>query len=114
MLLGQIYAQLRRFDDAIATYDKAVELDPKNFRPILAKAIVLKAEGKEDQAQQLFATATSLAPDQFKDSIRRLATASPGDEAGLAVPESAPAPSASGDAPSGETRVPASPAPEAE
>ena len=115
MLLGQIYAQLRRFDDALATYDKAVELDPKNFRPILAKAIVLKADGKEDQAQQLFATATSLAPDQFKDSIRRLATAAPGNDAGLAVPESAPAPSGSASpnpGASGETRVPPSPSAE--
>ncbi|MEM9244918.1 MAG: tetratricopeptide repeat protein [Cyanobacteria bacterium P01_F01_bin.153] len=106
MLLGQIYAQLRRFDDAIATYDKAVELDPQNFRPILAKAIVLKADGKEDQAQQLFATATSLAPDQFKDSIQRLATADPGDNSGLAIPETAP-----GGVPGSETRTPPSPAP---
>ncbi|MEM1425639.1 MAG: tetratricopeptide repeat protein [Cyanobacteria bacterium P01_H01_bin.130] len=115
MLLGQIYAQLRRFDDALATYDKAVELDPKNFRPILAKAIVLKADGKEEQAQQLFATATSLAPDEFKDSIRRLATAAPGNDGGLAVPESAPAPggSAAPEGASGGTRVPPSPEPEA-
>ena len=106
MLLGQIYAQLRRFDDAIATYDKAVELDPQNFRPILAKAIVLKADGKEDQAQQLFATATSLAPDQYKDSIQQLATAAPDDDSGLAIPEAAP-----GGAPGGDTRTPPSPSP---
>ncbi|MEM9771960.1 MAG: tetratricopeptide repeat protein [Cyanobacteria bacterium P01_D01_bin.73] len=107
MLLGQIYAQLRRFDDAIATYDKAVELDPQNFRPILAKAIVLKADGKEDQAQQLFATATSLAPDQYKDSIQRLATAAPGDDTGLAIPEAG----ASGAPSGGETRTPPTPTP---
>ncbi|GAB4350019.1 MAG: tetratricopeptide repeat protein [Cyanophyceae cyanobacterium] len=73
MLLGQVYAELKRYDEAIAAYDAALKDDPKNFRPILGKAIVIKAQGDPQRANQLFATATSLAPERFKDSIRQLA-----------------------------------------
>ena len=96
MLLGQVYAELKRYDEAIEAYDAALKEDPKNFRPVLGKAIVVRAQGNAERADQLFATATSLAPDQFKDSIRKLATEAPDTGAGL-TPEvdaqpAAPAP----------------------
>lgn len=102
MLLGQVYAELERYDDAITAYDLAIDEDPENFRPLLAKAIVLRSKGQEQDAQSLFATATSLAPDRYKDSIRQLATESSpeaSEDAGEALldGEVAPAPS---DAPS--------------
>lgn len=81
LLLGQVYAELRRYDDAIAAYDSAIEADPESFRPVLAKAIVLRAKGQPDQADPLFASAVSLAPDQYKDAIRKLA-AEPDTSAG--------------------------------
>ncbi|NEQ34514.1 MAG: tetratricopeptide repeat protein [Leptolyngbya sp. SIO4C5] len=73
LLLGQVYAEADRLDEAIAIYDKAIEQDAQDFRPLLAKALVLQEQGKEDEAKPLFDNATALAPDQFKDQIQQLA-----------------------------------------
>ncbi|MEM1256160.1 MAG: tetratricopeptide repeat protein [Cyanobacteria bacterium P01_H01_bin.21] len=78
LLLGQVYAEQSRYDDAIAIYDTAIQ-DAQtlgggtpDFRPTLAKALVLRDTGNEDEAQPLFETALSLAPVQFKDRIQQL------------------------------------------
>lgn len=101
LLLGQVYAELRRYDEATAAYDKAIAEDPKNFRPLVAKAIVLKAQNKDQQAQDVFARAASLAPDRYKDSIRKLATeATAPAPAGVAPNTGSPSPAASSPTPS--------------
>jgi tetratricopeptide (TPR) repeat protein len=74
LLLGQVYAEGDRYDEAIAVYEQAIQSDRQDFRPVLAKALVLQAQGKDDQAQPLFTTAASLAPAQYKDQINQLAT----------------------------------------
>jgi tetratricopeptide (TPR) repeat protein len=107
LLLGEVYARQDRFEEAMATYDQAAQANQQDFRPILGKALVLKAQGKTDEAQPLFASAAALAPAQFKDQINKLASlpsptpspaASPAPEAAPAennaVPEAAPAPEA--------------------
>lgn len=77
LLLGQVYAEQSQFEDAIATYDTAIQ-DAQtlggtpDFRPTLAKGLVLKEMGREAEAKPLFETALSLAPVQFKDSIQQL------------------------------------------
>lgn len=77
LLLGQVYADQTRYGDAIAVYDTAIQ-DAQNqggtpdFRPTLAKALVLRETGQENDAQPLFETALSLAPVQFKDRIQQL------------------------------------------
>lgn len=77
LLLGQVYTDQASYDDAIAAYDAAIQ-DAENlggtpdFRPMLAKGLVLREIGKEAEAQPLFETALSLAPVQFKDSVQRL------------------------------------------
>lgn len=87
LLLGRVYADQKRFDEALAVYDEAAKANKEDFRPILAKAIVLKAQNKPDDAKPLFAKAAELAPARYKDQINQL-TAAP-----ATAPTTAPAPS---------------------
>jgi tetratricopeptide (TPR) repeat protein len=73
LILGQVYFDQKRFDEAIAVYEGIQKLDPQDFRPVLAKALVLKEQGKPEAAQPLFDSASALAPPQYKDEINRLA-----------------------------------------
>jgi tetratricopeptide (TPR) repeat protein len=73
LLLGRVYADQKRYDEAIAMYDEASKKDKQDFRPVLAKAIVLKAQGKTEEAKPLFGNAANLAPAQYKDQINQLA-----------------------------------------
>lgn len=73
LLLGRVYASDKRYPEAIAVYDQAIEEDRNDFRPVLAKAIVLKTQGKTDEAQLLFSQAASLAPAQYQEQINQLA-----------------------------------------
>ncbi|MEM7063826.1 MAG: tetratricopeptide repeat protein [Cyanobacteria bacterium P01_B01_bin.77] len=77
LLLGQVYAEQSRYDDAIAIYDTAIQ-DAQglggtpDFRPMLAKGLILRETGKESEARPLFENALALAPVQFKDRIQQL------------------------------------------
>ena len=71
VLLGSVYAKEKRYAQALSTYDKVIKNDPKDFRPFLAKAMVLKDQGKTEEAQPLFEKANSLAPARYKDEINR-------------------------------------------
>ena len=63
-------------------------------RSTLGKAIVLKEQGKTDEAKTLFDRATELAPPNYKDQINQLATGTPSpNPAAAATPESAASPS---------------------
>ena len=73
LMLGQIYVDQERDTEAIAIYDQAAEINRSDFRPVLAKAIVLKDQGKEIQAKPLFTTAITLAPAKYRDQIKELA-----------------------------------------
>jgi tetratricopeptide (TPR) repeat protein len=77
LILGQVYAVQKRFEEAIAIYDESAKANPKDFRPTLAKAIVFKEQGKKDEAKTLFAKATELAPPNYKDQINQLASDAP-------------------------------------
>lgn len=73
VILGEVYASLGRYAEAIATYDEASQADPQDFRPLLGKAIVLQKQGKIEEASPLFASATELAPSEYRDRIQELA-----------------------------------------
>lgn len=77
VLLGKVFASQKRYDDALATFDEAAKTNTNDFQPVLYKAMVLKEQGKNDQAKPLFDKAASLAPAQFKDQITRLSTGQP-------------------------------------
>ncbi|MGK7878445.1 MAG: tetratricopeptide repeat protein [Xenococcaceae cyanobacterium] len=80
LLLGQIYVSQKRYGEAIAVYDQAFETDKQDFRPVLAKALVLQEQGKDAEAKPLFDTAISLAPARYKDQIKEMATKKPEPE----------------------------------
>ena len=80
LLLGQVYAMQKRYPEAIAVYDQALEADKQDFRPVLAKALVLKEQGKYEEAQPLFNTAVSLSPPMYKDQIKAMAMKRPEPE----------------------------------
>jgi tetratricopeptide (TPR) repeat protein len=73
LILGQVYARQERYDEAIAIYDEAINTDETDFRPVLAKAIILKEQGQDEEAEQFFANAVELAPPSYKDQIQRQA-----------------------------------------
>lgn len=73
LVLGQVYATQKRYDEAIALYDQVINADKQDFRPVLAKAVVLKQQGKTDQAKPLFENAAALAPAEYKDRINKVA-----------------------------------------
>lgn len=77
VILGQVYAQQQRYAEAIAVYDEAMKVDQKDFRPILGKALVLKRQGKTEEASQLFKVAADLSPAQYRDQIKQLAAQPP-------------------------------------
>jgi tetratricopeptide (TPR) repeat protein len=77
LILGQVYATQKRYDEAIATYDDLIKADKQDFRPVLAKAVVLKQQGKTEQAKPLFENAAALAPAQYKDQIKSVAAQEP-------------------------------------
>lgn len=91
VILGQVYAQQERYAEAIAVYDEAMKVDEKDFRPVVGKALVLRRQGNNEQATQLFNVAVELAPAQYRDQIKQLA-AQPAIPAQPASPESSTTP----------------------
>ncbi len=88
VLLGSVHASQKRYAQASSVYDQAIKKDPKDFRPVVAKAMLLKQQGKDADAKPLFDSAIALAPAQYKDGIKKAATASPTPN-----PVASPAPS---------------------
>ena len=74
LLLAQVYLEDNRPDQALVQYDEAITATPEDFRPVLAKALVLQEQGDSDAAKPLFDQATAMAPAQFKDQIQQMAT----------------------------------------
>ncbi|BAB78065.1 tetratricopeptide repeat protein [Anabaena sp. FACHB-709] len=77
VLLGNVHAAQKRYPQAISAFDQAIQKDTKDFRPVLAKAMLLKQQGKATEAKPLFDSALALAPAQYKDEINKAATVSP-------------------------------------
>jgi tetratricopeptide (TPR) repeat protein len=94
LLLGEIYLQQNRVNDAIALYDNTNQMNPDDFRPILAKAIVLNQQGQNKAAEPIFQQALLLAPTQYKETIKQMSinTIRPAPESSLpsTVKEAAP------------------------
>ncbi len=76
VLLGSVYAFAKNDTQAIYAYDQAIKKDAQDFRPVLAKAMLFKQQGKLDEAKPLFDSATALAPAQYKDEINKAASVS--------------------------------------
>jgi len=76
VLLGSVYAFARNDTQAIYAYDQAIKKDAQDFRPVLAKAMLFKQQGKVDEAKPLFDSAIALAPAKYKDEINKAAAVS--------------------------------------
>ncbi|HEY9825472.1 MAG TPA: tetratricopeptide repeat protein [Stenomitos sp.] len=74
MLLGDVYLSQKRDGDAIALYDQLRQENPNDFRPVVGKGIVLRNQGKAQEAVALFQTAITMAPVEVKDKIQQLMT----------------------------------------
>lgn len=95
VLLGEVYTQLQKYPDAIATFELAIATDPLDFRPQLGKARVLLAQEKSTEAKAVFEQAFKLAPASLKDAIRQerdKAFASATAPTTASTPASTPAP----------------------
>jgi tetratricopeptide (TPR) repeat protein len=90
LLLAEVYVQTDRLETALDIYDETLEIAADDFRPLLAKGLVLREIGKADEAQPLFEQAEAIAPAQFKDQIRQLAA---GDNAASTAVPGRPEPS---------------------
>lgn len=77
LLLAQVYATQQNYNEAIAIYDELISNNKQDFRPVLAKAMALQQQGKNEEAKPLFDNAAGLAPAQYKERINQLATPSP-------------------------------------
>jgi len=77
LLLAQVYVETGNTNQALALYEEIIAEAPDDFRPVLAKALVLQEQGDQDTAQSLFAQASAMAPAQFKDQIDQMASQSP-------------------------------------
>lgn len=73
ILLADVYVSQKRYDDAIAIYNDVEKANKQDFRPIVGKALVLKQQGKVEEAKPLFSKAAELAPAKYKDQINQMA-----------------------------------------
>ena len=69
LLLGELYVNQARYDEAIALYEEVARDNTEDFRPVLGKAMVLEQQGKIAAAQPVLTKAYTLAPAEFKDQI---------------------------------------------
>ena len=69
LLLGELYVNQERYDEAIALYDRIAQASAEDFRPIFAKALVLEQQDNIEAAKQLLESAYTLAPAEYKDQI---------------------------------------------
>ena len=84
LLLAQIYITQQRNTEALAIYDALIGASKEDFRPFLAKALVLKQMGNLTEARTLLTTATNLAPAEYKAQINQLAQATQPPKAAIA------------------------------
>jgi tetratricopeptide (TPR) repeat protein len=74
IMLGDVYMAQQKAGEAIALYDRLNKENPTDFRPIAAKGLVLRSQGKNAEAVALFQSAQVLAPEPFKEKIQQLIT----------------------------------------
>jgi tetratricopeptide (TPR) repeat protein len=72
LLLGEVYLSEQRNQEAIAIYDQAIKENNQDFRPVLAKGLILEKTGEKEAAKAMFKLALELAPPEYKDQIKQL------------------------------------------
>ena len=77
LLLGEIYSEQEQYDDALVIYNQAIKGDENDFRPLLAKAMLLREQGQDNEAQTLFKKAILKAPVQYKEQLKDISLQRP-------------------------------------
>ncbi|MEL4896290.1 tetratricopeptide repeat protein [Crocosphaera sp. Alani8] len=77
LLLGEIYTEKQQYDDALVIYNQAIKGDKDDFRPLLAKGMLFREQGKEEEAQSLFKEAILKAPVQYKEQLKDISLQRP-------------------------------------
>lgn len=96
LLMGDVYLAQQNSAAAIALYDRLHKENPNDFRPVVAKGIVLKNQGNRKEALTLFQASLALAPAQVKDKIQQLIAST---QTGATAPVSPASPSPQSSAP---------------
>ncbi len=71
LLLGEVYANQKRYDDAIATYERAISANQKDVRPLLAKGSVLAVQKRYADAIALYDRATAIDSKDFRPVLAK-------------------------------------------
>lgn len=69
LLLGEVYTNQERYSEALSLYDELSQANSDDFRPILAKALVLEKKGDLTAAKPILEKAYVAAPEEYKDQI---------------------------------------------
>jgi Flp pilus assembly protein TadD len=60
--MGRKLARMGRFEQAAAEYNKAIEIDPKNYEALMNLGYVYYEIGFDEEARQAFTRAEALRP----------------------------------------------------
>lgn len=74
LLLAEVFLVQKKTVEAMAIFEQASELDRKDFRPVLGKALLLRQQQKYATAQPYFEQALALSPPDYRDHLSRLIT----------------------------------------
>lgn len=69
LMLGELYTNQQRYGEALELYEGLAQADENDFRPVLAKALVLEQKGDLTAAQPVLEKAYVAAPEKYKDQI---------------------------------------------
>lgn len=72
LLLGQVYAEQQRYDQALNVFENLSQEHSSDFRPLVGKGLILEEMGQLDEAESALNTALDLAPAQQRDRIQIL------------------------------------------
>ena len=72
LLLGQVYAEQQRYDQALNVFENLSQEHSSDFRPLVGKGLILEEMGQLDEARSALNTALDLAPAQQRDRIQIL------------------------------------------
>jgi len=72
LLLAEAFLDQNLITEAIAIYNNAQKTNPTDFRPLLARAMVLEQQGQTSEAESLFEQALRLAPTEYKETIKKI------------------------------------------
>lgn len=72
LLLGEVYLSEKRNKEAITIYDQIIKEKKDDFRPLLAKGILLEKTGDKEGAKTFFKASLEIAPPEYKEEIKQL------------------------------------------